>query len=355
MKYLFKNTKILVLVFLTVLFIVGFIAVDSTKAKEEEKSCFYNSLHRTGEGMRYWYEEQGGFKAVTGIPYENLGCKNCHVKSCDRCHVEKKGEKCLYSLKKAKDSTTCLGCHSREKVTFSIGKRKGTLDVHIANGMGCVDCHNGHDVHGDGTFYRTMRDEGAVQASCGNCHELEDNIKAHTVHNNKLDCAACHVANTTSCLNCHFSKFLEQKKRMGNFFPPIQDWMILVNYKGKVTSGNVQTLVHEGKTFIAYAPYFTHAVQKKARTCPDCHGTKAVKRLKKGKKVTMAKYENDRMVSFKGVVPLVPDLLVWQFMDKQGDQWVPLKSKEKPMMQYACYAEPFTKEQIKKMAAAAKN
>jgi hypothetical protein len=352
MKYSFK---IFAVVFLTALFIIGFIAVDSAKAQEEEKSCFYNSLHRTGEGMRYWYEEQGGFKAVTGIPYKNLDCKNCHVKSCDRCHVEKKGEKCLYSLKKAKDSKTCLGCHSREKVTFALGKRKGTLDVHTANGMGCVDCHKGHDVHGDGTPYRTMRDEGAVQASCGNCHELGDNIKAHTVHNNKLDCAACHVANTTSCLNCHFSKFLEQKKRPGNFFPPIQDWMILVNYKGKVTSGNVQTLVHEGKTFITYAPYFTHAVRKKARACPDCHGTKAVKRLKKGRKVVMAKYEKDEMVSFKGVVPLVPDLLVWQFMDKEGDKWVPIKTKEKPMVQYSCYAEPFTKEQIKKMAKAAKN
>jgi hypothetical protein len=105
MKYSFK---IFAVVFLAALFIIGFIAVDSAKAKEEEKSCFYNSLHRTGEGMRYWYEEQGGFKAITGIPYENLDCKNCHVKSCDQCHVEKNGEKCLYSLKKAKDSKTCL-------------------------------------------------------------------------------------------------------------------------------------------------------------------------------------------------------------------------------------------------------
>jgi hypothetical protein len=32
-----------------------------------------------------------------------------------------------------------------------------------------------------------------------------------------------------------------------------------------------------------------------------------------------------------------------------------LKSKEKPMIQYSCYAEPLTKEQLKKMAAAAKN
>lgn len=121
MKYSFK---IIVVVFLAAFFIIGFIAVDSTKAKEKEKCCFYNSLHCKGEGMRYWYEEQGGFKAVTGIPYEHLDCKNCHVKSCDQCHVEKKGGKCLYSLKKAKDSKTCLVCHGREGATFKIGKAK---------------------------------------------------------------------------------------------------------------------------------------------------------------------------------------------------------------------------------------
>ena len=52
MKFFFKKTKILAVVFLTVFFIAGFIAVDGAKAEKEEKSCFYNSLHRTGEGMR---------------------------------------------------------------------------------------------------------------------------------------------------------------------------------------------------------------------------------------------------------------------------------------------------------------
>ncbi len=51
-----------------------------------------------------------------------------------------------------------------KKVTFKIGKAKNTLDVHVVNGMGCVDCHKAKDVHGGGTSYRTMRDEGAVKA-----------------------------------------------------------------------------------------------------------------------------------------------------------------------------------------------
>jgi hypothetical protein len=342
-KWLFILTSIIVLS-------SGLFAI-SNEAEEKGKSCFYSGLHHTGEGMRYWYEENNGFKNITGIPYEKLDCKSCHVKSCEQCHAVKEGEKCSYSLKKAKDTATCLACHSREKVTFKIGKEKKCLDIHIEKGMQCVDCHKGADVHGDGTAYRTMRDEGAIKVTCEECHSsTEEKSRAHTVHKGKLDCAACHVANTTSCLNCHFDKFLEQGKRKGNFFPPVQDWTILVNYKGKVTSGNVQTLVYQGKKFITYAPYFTHAVQAKARACEDCHGNKAVKRIKRGKSVPMAKFKDNKMISWQGVVPLVPEALHWDFVDKDGDKWVLLKSKEKPALQFSCYAEPFTKEQVKKMA-----
>lgn len=354
MRQLIKRKKWAIgLAFILVLSSGWFII--NNEAEENEKSCFYSSLHHTGEGMRYWYEENGGFKDITGIPYEQLDCKNCHIKSCEQCHAVKEGEKCSYSVKKARDSKTCLACHSREKVTFLLGKRKDCLDIHYKNGMVCADCHKGSDVHGDGIFYKTMRDSNAVGVSCKDCHSLEDDkSKAHTVHNGKLDCAACHIANSTSCLNCHFDSFLDQGKRAGNFFPPIQDWTILVNYKGKVTSGNVQTLVYKGKKFIAYAPYFTHAVQAKARTCADCHANTAVKRIKKGKSVPMAIFKDNKMISWQGVVPLVPDKLHWDFADKEGGKWILLKSKEKPVVQFACYAEPFTKEQVKKMARAYK-
>jgi hypothetical protein len=346
------HSGVIVTFFVIILLISGFV----TFSIEEEKStpCFYNSLHHTGEGMRYWYEENGGLKELTGIPYEKLDCKNCHISSCDQCHVEKEGQKCTYSVKAAKDTNTCLTCHSREKVTFQIGTQKNTLDVHVANGMACVDCHSGQDLHGDGTFYRTMRDKGAVKASCNNCHSLKKETRAHSVHNDKLDCAACHVTNTTSCLNCHFDKFLETGERKGNFFPPIQEWMILVNYKGKVTSGNVQTIVYNGKKFITYAPYFTHAIGTKARNCDDCHANEAIKLIIKGKSVPMSKFKDNRMVSWQGVVPLVPDQLEWEFVDKQGDQWIPLKSKEKPFLQYSCYAEPLSAAQVKKMAQSIK-
>ena len=77
-------------------FIIGFIllvifSTGSFVALEEMKdgqdSFYSKSLHYTGEGMRYWYEEQGGFMEITNIPYSQLDCKNCHVQSCDLCHA----------------------------------------------------------------------------------------------------------------------------------------------------------------------------------------------------------------------------------------------------------------------------
>ncbi len=322
-----------------------------SQAQEAQESCFFKSLHHTGEGMRYWYEEHGGFRELTGIPYEKLDCKTCHVKSCDPCHATREGESCSYSVAKAQEMETCLACHSREKAAFNMGKEKGALDVHIANGMVCASCHKAGDVHGDGRFYHSMRDEGAVRASCEMCHEpKEDDIAAHKVHKGKLDCASCHIANSISCLNCHFDNFLKTGKRAGNFIPPIQDWLLLINYRGRVTSGSVQTLVYEKKKFIAYSPYFTHAVQAKGRECADCHANQAVKLIKEGKSVPMAAFKGGKMVSWRGVVPLVPERLEWHFLDKAGDDWVLIPDKKAPKTQFACYGEPLTKEQIEKLS-----
>ena len=310
---------------------------------------FTKSLHSTTEGMRYWYEENGGFKDVTGIPYSELDCQNCHVKSCDKCHAEKKGETFSYTVARAQDKETCLPCHSREAATFRFGKKIGMLDVHIANDMNCADCHKAEDVHGDGNFYHSMRDTNAVRAACTNCHEPDSALRAHTVHKGKLDCNACHVKYTTTCMNCHFDRFLETGSRKGNFLA-LPANVFLINYNGKVTTANVQTLVHNGEKFITYAPYFTHAVQKQARGCSECHGTDLVKQLKKGKHVAAMEFKDGKFVPQQCVVPIVADQLDWPFLTRSGDKWVVLKNDKPVHVQHACYGTPLTKGQIKKMA-----
>jgi len=342
-----KGKRYLIVLGLVILF-CGVYFLNLSRAGENEKGCFSNSLHYTTEGMRYWYEEQGGFKNITQIPYSKLACKNCHANSCEKCHLEKKEGACSYTVAQARKMDTCLACHARAKLTFKFGKENGSLDIHVKNGMVCADCHKAEDIHGDGKFYHSMRQPGAVKASCNSCHEPDKSHRAHTIHKGKLDCTACHVSNTLSCMNCHFEQFLKTKEKKGNFFP-VQSWTLLINYNGKVTTGNVQTLVYKQKKFITYTPYFTHAIQPKGRACAECHANEAMELIKDHRSIPMLQFVNNEIVPWKGVAPVVPEKLEWVFLDKKEDRWIPLRNREAPMVQFSGYGEPLTNEQIERL------
>ncbi|MFY9944362.1 MAG: cytochrome c3 family protein, partial [Desulfobacterales bacterium] len=184
--------------------------------------------------------------------------------------------------------------------------------MHISAGMVCADCHYRSDVHGDGRLRQSMRHVKGVRASCEECHveqerespEFDPDTESHSVHGDKLACAACHVQNTVSCYNCHFDSFLKTGKKKGNFVP-MKDWLLLINHEGQVTSGNVQTLVYQNKKFVAYAPYFTHSIRAEGRLCDDCHQNKAVQRIQNGSKVPVVGFENGELQTWKGVVPVM--------------------------------------------------
>ncbi len=320
-------------------------------------SFFTKSLHFTGEGMRYWYEEPNGFMSITGIPYSNLGCKKCHATSCDTCHMVRKGEKKKFSERKAKNINTCLKCHSREGLTFKFDGQKNSLDVHISAGMVCADCHYRSDVHGDGRERKSMRHPKAVRATCEECHveqekespEYDPTTRAHKIHGKRLACAACHVTETMSCYNCHFESFVKTGKKNGNFIP-VKSWTLLINYNGQVTTGNVMTLMYKGKTFIAYVPYFTHSLSAEGRSCGDCHGSKAVQKIVKGEKITVMDFKDGKIVPWDGVVPVVPDKLEWVFLDKVDNKWVPVNSRVPTKVQFAAYGTPITEKQLKHLS-----
>ena len=315
-----------------------------------EESFFSKSLHHTGEGMRYWYEEQGGFMDITKIPYNELDCKNCHVKNCDACHAQKIGDTSLFSVAKAYNmDETCLPCHSREGLTFKMGREKGNLDVHIDKGMVCANCHKGEDVHGNGTLHKTMRDVQAVKVSCATCHTADKEIVAHDVHGDKLDCSACHVDNTIACMNCHFDTFLETGSRKGNFFP-MQDWTLLINYNGKVTAATAMSMVYKDEKFVLYAPYFTHAIKAKGKNCVECHANPAMKLIQDGKSVPMMAFKDGKVVNWEGVAPVVPEKLEWVYLNKVGDKWVAIENDEAEKVQFVGYGTPLTKEQLESLA-----
>ena len=314
-----------------------------------QESFFKESLHYTTEGMRYWYEEQGGFKNVTGIPYDELDCKNCHTGSCDKCHAEKNNGTFSYSTAMANNQELCLSCHSREGATIKFGKQNNMLDVHFANEMVCTDCHKVQDLHGDGNSYISMRDVTNPRPACADCHEADSTLRAHRVHKGKLDCSACHVKYTITCMNCHFDQFLETGSRKGTFIA-LPANVFLINYNGKVTTANLQTLVYKGEKFVAYAPYYTHSIQAKARQCTECHGTEEAKQLKKGNKIVPMEYKDGKFIAKEVVIPIVADQLDWQFLEKEGDNWVIFKDNKPVHVQNACYGEPLTEKQIKRLA-----
>lgn len=314
-----------------------------------QESFFEKSLHNTTEGMRYWYEEQGGFKNVTGIPYAELDCKNCHIGSCDKCHAEKNNGTFSYSTAMANNQELCLSCHSREGVTIKFGKQNNMLDVHFANEMVCTDCHKVQDLHGDGNSYISMRDVTNPRPACTDCHEADSTLRAHTVHKGKLDCNACHVKYTTTCMNCHFDQFLETGSRKGTFIA-LPANVFLINYNGKVTTANLQTLVYQGKKFVAYAPYYTHSIQAEARQCTECHGTEEAKQLKKGKKIVPMEFKDGKFIAKQVAIPIVADQLDWTFLEKEGGNWVIFKDNKPVHVQNACYGEPLTEKQIKRLA-----
>jgi hypothetical protein len=316
-----------------------------------ERDCFSASLHATGEGMRYWYEEAGGFMDVTGIPYDQLDCSNCHVKSCDQCHAataEAEGT-CALSVEQARKTETCLKCHSRAKLAYEMAEERGTPDVHASAGMVCADCHAA-DVHGDGQAHTSMRDPGAVKAACTNCHEsATSDTRAHTVHQGKLNCTACHVENTVACLNCHMDSFLKTGSRKGNFFP-VNDWLLLVNHEDQVTAGTAMTLVHEGRKFVCYTPYFTHVVRPDGRNCADCHNNKASGMARSQEPIRMAKFFDNKLMSWQGVVPLVEGRMEWVYLDKEDGIWMHTSNPDPETVQYVGYGTPLTKQQIKSMS-----
>ena len=317
------------------------------QASSQNQNCFfYQSLHHTAAGMKNGYDE--GFKKVLKIPYENLGCKHCHVKTCDTCHAIKEKNGWAYSTKKAKNLKTCLKCHTKEGFALMMAKKIGIKDVHFSKGMVCSDCHKGMDVHGTGVLPKSMIEKGVIKANCKNCHKnINKNIKAHIIHKDKVSCEACHVYTSIACVNCHMGAFLKTKRKKGNFIPSAS-WLLLVNYNGKVTTGTAMTIVYKKHKFICYAPYFAHVVVKKGRNCKDCHNNKAVRIIKQGKAVPVISYKNGKIVFWRGVIPVVKNGLKWTYFDKKHKKWIPLKSREKEQIQW-WYAKPLTKEQIKKL------
>lgn len=318
--------------------------------EREEKSFYEKSLHYNAHGMAYWYsKENGGIEQLTGIPYNQLiSCKKCHAETCDRCHKTEVNGIPAYSVKQAKFMENCLNCHKREKTLLELIKKGEIQEVHFSKGMECMNCHTAREIHGDGKRYVSMREKGAMETKCENCHQERPATISHKIHKDKLDCTACHVHQVITCANCHMDTEVKTAKRISI---PLRNWVFLINYNGKVVSGNIQTfVVNKNRTFIIYAPYFSHDVIKPGRNCEDCHGTDVVKQIDKRGEIEITYVENGTLANIKGVIPIVEGVKYKNaYMDYVDGKWIPLENPEEPLQQFVAFGEPLTKQQLKKL------
>jgi hypothetical protein len=343
--------KVVILLLVPGLIMAVFLVQVYSEDIKKEDCLFLSSLHHTSRGMAYWYDKaNGGLETLTGIPYASpkLDCTNCHVKSCDVCHKTVTGDTSSYSVETARNQDICLNCHKRERTIMKIDKDANQVDVHGNKQMHCIDCHSGRDVHGDGKEYNSMKQPGAIDAKCENCHASAPESTSHKIHGDKLECKACHVRHVVSCQNCHFETIINDRKRVDI---KVSGWMFLMNYEGKVTSANTQTFVAPGnKTFVLFAPQNSHSIMRDGRKCGDCHGTDIVKQAQNGK-VRLTWLENNELQNLKGVIPVAEGVTYdCVYQDYKNGKWLPIENPPSPMIQYSGFGKPLTKEQLKKLA-----
>lgn len=302
---------------------------------------FPTSLHVTGAGKPFYYNTTPnlGFERFTGVPYTDLACQGCHAvdsgfpgpatgKTCDRCH-----DTTDPGLGDDVDATltgACGVCHSRQKVEAGAYD-----DVHRTAGFDCMACHTMGDVHGDGTIYRTMIEDGAIDAKCENCH---DPHTAGNPHGEAVYCTACHAASIVTCNNCHFDSEVNDDVKIFKG-PPAMDWLFLINrtVEGEeyVTVGNYQSVIwQDTSTLVAFGPYTPHTIMPAAdaRSCGDCHetmgsGVEAITEYNLNGTIQVVSFDSElNLIHPFGVVPFPEDYLTSYLFD-----WVTLTQLDPPI------------------------
>jgi|GEM_PF-1403453 hypothetical protein len=308
-----------------------------------QMGTFTTSLHGSGSGKIAWYSAaNGGFETISQIPYNQLSCQNCHKPKCDNCHdtsYPKPGATVAQSK--------CEGCHSRQ-----MAEAASYSDVHRDAGMKCMSCHTKREMHGDGTTYQSMLQQGAMDVSCESCHPNPPSSVSHTVHGGKVACASCHSQSVVSCYNCHFDAEVKQGQKIP--YGQFKNWLLLVSRNGKVYPANFQSVEYHGKTFIAMAPFFSHTVQKQGRQCDDCHNSPAVQQYKQSGKIDVVKWNDatGKLEPITGVVPVIPNYqtdMRFDFAEMAADgSWHFLKTGVDQFQ--LRWGEPLTADQMSKLA-----
>jgi hypothetical protein len=145
---------------------------------------------------------------------ENADCLMCHAEEYRRTAVNLGGVwrfrpdfdqmPTTITLQEEPTQKSCLTCHTyagggqnnkRGDISDTLINPTQDQDIHMSQGLTCVDCHRTNDSHqiaGRGVDLRI--DEGVAMASCTSCHNPTDdhggNLRRHL---DTVACQSCHI------------------------------------------------------------------------------------------------------------------------------------------------------------------
>jgi hypothetical protein len=310
--------------------------------------AFKSSLHHTGRGLAFWYgRDQQGLELLTGLPYEKLACRQCHVGSCQGCHQPLKKTKGQPEGLGPVDPKTCLKCHDRQAVLQQQLREAQKEDVHAALGMTCLDCHTSREMHGDGRIYQSQKQSGAMDARCDRCHEEISDSYSHRKHGGKVSCQACHAHTVLSRTSTQFEILGREGKRVSL---PQTDWVFLMSRAGELTAAGLETWVlPDGKTLLVFTPDGSHGIGKTGRKCGECHASDWMFQAQKGK-INLSWIEKDALKKGQGLIPVVAGAVYQMVQQKfENGKWTPLENPGPSAVQYAGYGGPVSDKHFRKM------
>lgn len=155
------------------------------------------------------------------------------------------------------------------------------------------------------------------------------------------------MKNQVTCYNCHFETEVNesQKRAFGQF----TDWTFLINREGKVHPANIQSLTYQGRSFVAFAPFYAHSISRMGRECAECHESSAFLQCEQEGAIDVVRWDvaQGKLVPIQGVIPVVPDYetaLRFEFADYVNGWWQYLKSGADGM--HMLFGTPLTPEQM---------
>ncbi len=151
-------------------------------------------------------------------------------------------------------------------------------DIHLENGMHCVDCHFEQDVHGNGKLYAEPR--AAIELDCVDCHGTVEKHATLITSGSAAPPGGTHLDALRTPWNSRRFEWRDGKLYQRSMVEPDQEWEV-VQTLDTITPGNphyseksrwAKTVQKDGKTWGAIPADDSQLAHANSRmTCYACH------------------------------------------------------------------------------------